>query len=155
MSTTFWVEDGPTQQVRDIDWDGEPAFEDDGVTPKFYEEPIHEINIADLNFVRMFAALGYVVPAGKVGKFEVEDLPDLRRRLIAALAGNMEYMTRPFERLRGDMEEQGTEGNVTTIGRGMTIVDCGTNLDQVRSRLERLLAVAVAASALNKPIIFA
>ena len=35
MSTTFWIEDGPTVQVRDFDWDGEPAFEDDGVTPRW------------------------------------------------------------------------------------------------------------------------
>ena len=155
MSTTFWIEDGPTVQVRDFDWDGEPAFEDDGVTPRFYADDQYSLNVADLNFKCMFAALGYAVPDGNCGKFEVSEIPDLRRRLISVLNGNLSHLERPFTHLKSDVQELEREGNVVTVGRQMQIIDCGTTVERVRSRLEQFLEIAVAASKLNKPIVFA
>ena len=154
MSVTFFVEGGPTELVQDIDWDGELEFDEAG-KPVMHNEDVHSMNVSNQNAKTILNAIGIDVPDGWHGIWPVDQLPEIRQRLVSTLNGNFEHLTRPFGKLKSEMARRGTDGNVTEIGRGMTIIDCGINVQQIRDRLERLQAIVVAAQELNKAVIFA
>jgi len=154
MSVTFFIENGPEQEVQDLDWEGNPAVDEAG-KPIMYKEAVHSMNVGNQNAQTMLNAIGIAVPDGWHGIWTVDVLPEIRQRLVSALNGNFEHLTRPFGKLRSEMEKRGTDGNVTEIGRGMTIIDCGINDDQIRDRLERLQLIVCVAQELNNSVVYA
>lgn len=73
------------------------------------------------------------------GVLRGEDLAAVARRLIKLKNTDIDAWTREPEVSRGAMRHQGSEGNVSRIGGGPTIVDFGMNQQVLEDYIDRLL----------------
>ena len=114
--------------------DGEPVLEDDGssVMETVCDEP--EMSLSYVNASALFSALGITEPEDKCGSFELEFLPELRRRIICAKNGELPSRD--------------------VVREGILVV-CGLSRAQLEFRLEILERMAVRAQELGQPICFA
>lgn len=89
MGYHFTIE-GVGYHEEPMTFDGEPIFEDDGVTPVMEtvsDEP--EMQLSYVNGSVLFSVLGIPEPADSCGTFAVEYLPELRRRIVSAKNGEL------------------------------------------------------------------
>lgn len=152
MSINFFVVNGPTRQVQDIDWDGTPLVDENG-QPVMYSENEFEINMANANARFVMGILGYRISDDGCGEFTNEELPELRRRIILVMNSNME-LAREATEFGGELKAGEIEGNVVRLSQGMRIVDVGLNASQVKERLSRLYQIAEKAQEINSSVVF-
>lgn len=152
MSTTFFVVNGPTKEVQDIDWDGNPAFDDEG-KPVTYREDVFSINMNDLNTKAILDIVGSRLVDG-FGSWAGEELLSVRRRIAEVLGTDLSDHERQATTIQTLRQTGPAEGNVIPVGTGMKIFVGGLDSDGIRYRLEKVLEICTAAIRLGSKVNF-
>ena len=155
MSITFFVEDAPTHEVPFLDWDGIPMFDDNGSAVMCLQSTLPEVNFTESNVKVIFGTLGLTIPEEEVcGEFKLEDLPDLRRRIIKAVnTDNSAFERKPLI-TGGELCVVETDDNVLTLGRRLKIYMGGIDGYGIHRRLLSLFDVVEAAQQHKKSVVF-
>ena len=154
MSVTFFVEDAPTHEVPFLDFDGNPMVEADGSAVMCLQSTLPEVNMGNDNTKVIFDTLGLEWPEDAAGEFKLEELPDLRRRIIKALnSDNTVFERKPS--ITGGMQIAESDGKVITLNRSLRLYTGGIDDDGIKRRLNSLFEVVESAQQYQKSVIFA
>jgi len=99
-----------------------------------------EMNVSNSNGYAIQQMLG--MEPDEYGFVDNKDLPKLMAKLMKLANKDSNGWTKDQSTERGDMGKQGSDGNVTSIGRtGPTVMDMGRSQGQVDSYIERLMKI--------------
>ena len=155
MSVTFFVEDAPTHEVPFLDFDGQPMVEEDGSAVMCLQSTLPEVNFGNDNTKVIFNTLGLVWPEDACGEFKVDELPDLRRRIIKAVNSDNAHFERKPLISGGELHVVESDDNVLTLGRRLKIYMGGIDAYGIQRRLISLFDVVESAQQHQKSVIFA
>lgn len=158
MSTTFFVAGAGRKDVPLIGYDDEPILDED--TGEVVMESVSllpELNMNGMNTNAVLSALGVVMENG-CGEWALEQLPEIRRRILRALNGDVGEFTREAteslgEKLRRKINRDNGVTEIVTTG-GCSIYTGGLSDEGLRSRLEILLKIVVSAQEHNSSVVF-
>ena len=154
MSVTFSVEDSPCHEVPFLDFDGNPMVDDDGSAIMCLQSTLPEVNIGNDNTKVIFDTLGLEWPEDSCGEFKLDELPDLRRRIVKALnSDNSIFERKPS--ITGGMKIGEVNGTVITLCNSMRVYTGGIDVDGIKRRLNSLFEVVESAQLHKKSVVFA
>jgi hypothetical protein len=148
MSITFFIQGGPTKEVQELDYDGQPMFNDDG-SPLTYTEHIGSFNWSNSNAAYVFSVFGYQLCEDGCGLFTVNEFPKIRSALLRAL--NTNVVGRPTTTSYSTNVVL-NEDAISEIKPGLTITRFGLSDEDLQERLRDLFDLVIRANELNKPI---
>jgi len=155
MGVTFSAIGGPMIMVQDIDYDGNPAFDEVTGLPVLYQtSALPTLNLNNANAAAILSLINHPFPECGYGEFRVGELPELRRSIIRALSTRVTHVVREPETTGRELRRLDSENNVVTVGRGCVVHHCGIDEAGIRARLQILFDLVVAAQHHKLPIGF-
>jgi len=101
-----------------------------------YDEE-YDMNVANSNGYEIQRMLE--LEPDEYGYVANEDLPAIMQKLMKLKNGDTSSHTRDSETSQGEMRKRTSADNVTTIGRGPTMMDMGRSQSQINSYVDRLM----------------
>lgn len=159
MGTHFFVADAGSKEVPLIGYDGTTILDED--TGDVVMETVSLMPELDLSYMNTNAVLGSIgiTLIDGFGEWTTDQLPDIRRRILRALNGDVAEFTREAseslgEKLRRKINRDNGVTEIVTTG-GCSIYTGGLSDTGLRNRLHILLSIVVAAQENNSSVVFA
>jgi hypothetical protein len=146
MSVNFWIPEAPKDaEIVECDFIGcvpgnRCGYCADGLDVIDTSEA-PRANFAEANAHNLLVLLGEVPTQGVYGSWTLDQMPIIRRAIMRAKAGSRSHLIREASESYAVRVVNG--GDVPTIERGCSVIDCGNTDEQTMRRLSDLEKVVV------------